>query len=107
MIIVSFIVNLVVLVPLLMAFAGQSDAMTSAFGPNTDARRILIAVYAAIALLSAAGLALIAIGHSQAATTLAVGLFSVQVVYKLLTVFLIGLSSPLSSQTSLWWPCTP
>jgi hypothetical protein len=56
------------------------------------ARRILAAIYAAIALASAALLVLDLLDHNVAAWTQA--LLGVQVVYKLLTVPLVGLRNP-------------
>ena len=49
MLVLSYAVNLIVLLPLLAAFARQPAAMDAVFGPATDARRILVCLYATIA----------------------------------------------------------
>ncbi|MEM6310994.1 MAG: hypothetical protein AAF754_13200 [Pseudomonadota bacterium] len=86
--------NLVVLIPLLSAFALQPANMDPVFGPATDARRILVCLYASIALASVAGLTLIAIGEPDLARQIGFTLFSLQIIYKLMTVPMVGLSSP-------------
>ena len=91
----SYIVNLVVLIPLLSAFALQPANMDPVFGPATDARRILVCLYASIALASVAGLTLIAIGEPDLARQIGFTLFSLQIIYKLMTVPMVGLSSPI------------
>lgn len=94
MITLSYVVNLLVLVPLLSAFALQPANMDSVFGPITDARRILVCLYATIAVASIAGLALMTIGETALATQIGLTLFALQIIYKLMTVPMVGLSSP-------------
>ncbi|SFJ03974.1 hypothetical protein [Jannaschia pohangensis] len=85
---ISLIVNIVVLVPVLVGLLSNSPGMADAFGPDAAARRILVAVYLAIAGLSAV---LMVWGGGAA---LIPGLLVVQVVYKLLTVPLLGIGHP-------------
>lgn len=83
--------NIVILVPVLWGLAaGQMDA---AFGPDTDARRILACVYAAIALVSA-GLIALHVAQHPWAVPMTLAVFALQISYKLGTVFVVGLSSP-------------
>ena len=49
----SLILNVVVLVPVLWSLLAGSAGMGAAFGGDAPVRRILVAVYLAIALLSA------------------------------------------------------
>lgn len=94
MITLSYCVNLLVLVPLLAAFARGFDGMAPVFGSDTPALRILVCIYAAIAICSAAGLALQAMGRADQAMALGISLFAVQIIYKLLTAWLVGFGSP-------------
>ena len=94
MITLSYVVNLLVLIPLLSAFALQPANMDTVFGPVTDARRILVCLYATIAIASIAGLLLLGMGETALATQIGLTLFALQITYKLLTVPLVGLSSP-------------
>lgn len=91
---ISFLVNLGVLALVIPSLWTGNAGMTAAFGPETTARQILLCVYAAIWLASAVGLALLGIDRLDAAVSLAIGLFAIQVIYKGLTVVTIGLASP-------------
>jgi hypothetical protein len=89
MIRVSLAVNLIVLIPVLLSlWHGAGDA---AFGVDTPARRVLISVYAAIALVSAAALAM----PADLRLALVPGLLVVQIVYKLITVPMLGPANPI------------
>ncbi len=94
MITLSYLVNLAVLLPLLLAFTVAAGRMDAVFGPATDARAILVCIYFAIAVVSAAGLGLIVTGRRDLAVQIAVSLFIVQIIYKLATVYAVGLASP-------------
>jgi hypothetical protein len=94
MLTLSFIVNLIVLVPLLAGFALAPARMDGVFGAQTDARLILVCLYATIALASLAGLGLLAAGQTAVAIQLGATLFALQVAYKLMTVPMVGLHSP-------------
>ena len=93
MLIAALILNIVILMPVLIGLAGGSPGMDAAFGPVTDARRILTCVYAAIAVLSAALIGLHLLQHSWA-VPMTVALFAVQITYKLATVPVVGPTSP-------------
>ena len=93
MLIAALIFNLVVLLPVLVALATAHPGMEAAFGPDTDARRILTCLYAAIAMMSAVLIALHVAQHVWA-VPMTVALFAVQITYKLATVAVVGLSSP-------------
>ncbi len=94
MLIVSYSVNLLVLIPLLSAFALNPAHIDPVFGGDTDARRILVCLYATIALVSAVGLGLALSGQTVLATQLGMTLFAMQIAYKLMTVPMVGLASP-------------
>lgn len=94
MVVTSYVVNLAVLGPLLTAFARKPTAMKAVFGDDSDARRILVSVYAAIAGASIYGLAQGVVGHREEAEATGLRLFSLQIAYKLLTVPLVGIQSP-------------
>lgn len=91
---ISFLVNILVLALVIPPLWAGSAGMTAAFGPDAPARQILTCVYAAIWLASAVGLALLGLGRLEDAVVLATGLFVVQIVYKLMTVAVVGLGNP-------------
>lgn len=93
MLIAALSLNLLILVPLLGSLFAERAGMEAAFGPLTDARLILTAVYLAIALVSAGLIAALLAGHPWA-VPMTVALFAVQITYKLATVPLVGLHSP-------------
>ena len=92
MILISLSLNIIVLVPVLFALGANGRAAEHAWGADTAARRILAAVYTAILLASVALLALHLLSLDITAWTQA--LLGIQVVYKLLTVPLVGLRNP-------------
>ncbi|WP_298676384.1 hypothetical protein [uncultured Lentibacter sp.] len=85
--------NLLILLPLLAAFLFTPESMTPAFGPDTNARRILVCLYATIAVASMVSLALLATGYTETGRHISVTLFALQIVYKSLTVLFIGFGS--------------
>lgn len=87
------VLNIVILVPVMTGLLRDSDRMASAYGADTEARRILICIYAAITVTSAGVLILTFIGHPWA-EPMTVSIFTLQIVYKLLSVWLVGLSNP-------------
>lgn len=93
MLMAALIFNLVVLVPVLVSLASGAAGLDAAFGPDTDARRILARVNAAIGIVSAGLIALHVAQHHWAAP-MTVALFAVQITYKLTTVAAVGLGSP-------------
>lgn len=93
MLIAALCLNILILCPVVAGLLTNSNAMTDAFGPVTDARLILTAVYAAIALASV----VLILAHATQLTwavPATVGLFAFQISYKLFTVALVGLPSP-------------
>ena len=94
MLALSYAANILILIPLLISFSRRAATIDAAYGADTEARRILACIYAAILGMSALGVALILLGHVTQAIALAVALFSLQIVYKVLTVPALGLSNP-------------
>lgn len=88
MIQISLILNLIVLIPVTWGLIGDSPGMADAFGPDQPARRILLAVYLAIAGISAVLL------FWRAGVAFVPGLLAVQIIYKLITVPLLGIGHP-------------
>ena len=93
MLIAALILNIAILAPVIWALSTGSPGMDAAFGPETDARRILTCVYGGIALASAALIALHSAGHPWA-IPMTLALFGVQISYKLATVWVVGVSNP-------------
>lgn len=93
MLIAALILNIAILAPVIWALSSGSPDMDAAFGPETDARRILTCVYGAIAVVSAALIALHSAGHPWA-IPMTLALIGVQVSYKLATVWVVGASNP-------------
>ncbi|MEJ6399270.1 hypothetical protein [Yoonia sp. 208BN28-4] len=91
---ISLLVNVGVLAAVVPGILQDSAGMDAAFGPDTPARRILTSIYIAILVLSAVGLAMLALGWQQQVATLAVGLLAVQIVYKFLTAGIVGMDNP-------------
>ena len=89
---VSLIVNVAVLVPVLWGLLTASPGSEAAFGADTPARRILISVYLAIAAISAVLLA----APAGWRTVLVPGLLLLQVIYKVVTVPMLGPSHPVA-----------
>ncbi len=85
--------NVIVLTPvvtILLLGLGPAD---QAFGQVTEGRQILTSIYIAIAVVSAALIAM----HLMSlpwAMPMSVALFAVQITYKLITVPMVGLSNP-------------
>ncbi|APX12734.1 hypothetical protein [Tateyamaria omphalii] len=91
MLIAALCLNIAVLVPVVLALlTGGADA---AFGPDTEARRILTCVYISIAAVSL-GLIALHLGKHAWAVPMTFALFAVQITYKLTTVLSVGVASP-------------
>ena len=88
------LVNALIVFPVSVGLLSGQPAMDSAFGAPSDARQLLASVYLGIGLVSLAALANLAIGYSQPVVPMAAGLLVMQVVYKLLTVLTVGVTSP-------------
>jgi hypothetical protein len=80
---VSLLLNVLVLVPVLLGLATRATWAETVYGPASPARAILLAVYAAILLLSLAGLLR---PRTEAVATLLL----MQVLYKVLTAWTVG-----------------
>lgn len=93
MLIAALILNVAILAPVIWSLGIGSPGMDAAFGADTHARRILTCVYGAIALASAALIALLSVAHPWA-IPMTLALFGVQISYKLATVWLVGLGNP-------------
>ncbi|MEL6451715.1 MAG: hypothetical protein AAFQ19_10680 [Pseudomonadota bacterium] len=85
--------NLLILGPVIAGLLSGGAGMAVIFGPDTPARMILLCVYAAIALVSAALIGLHAVGHGWA-VPMTFALFAVQITYKLATVVAVGVGNP-------------
>lgn len=72
---------------------GRAD-MDDAFGPDTPARRILACVYLAIGGVSIYALIQLGMGQTGIAQAVGMTLFPLQIAYKLLTAFAVGLRNP-------------
>lgn len=92
MIVLSLIVNVLVLVPVLVGLLRDSAGMADTFGVDTPARAILVSVYLAIALLSA----VLLLAPPGARADLVPGLLAVQIIYKVITVALLGPTHPVA-----------
>ena len=83
MIIASLGLNIVVLVPVCLGLLTKAPWTISAYGADTPARAILVAMYAAI-LICSAGLLV------RPIPTMVATLLVVQIVYKVMTPFTVG-----------------
>ncbi|CTQ48485.1 hypothetical protein JDO7802_00487 [Jannaschia donghaensis] len=88
MIQISLALNVLILIPVTWGLLADSAGMAQAFGPDQPSRRILLAVYLAIAACSAALLLW------PGGRMLVPGLLAVQGIYKVLTVPLLGIGHP-------------
>lgn len=93
MLVAALVLNLVILVPVLWGLITEAVGMDAAFGPDGVARRILTCIYGAIALASAALIALHGAAHPWA-VPMTLALFGVQMIYKLGTAWVVGLRNP-------------
>jgi hypothetical protein len=85
--------NIIVLVPVVSALVSGLPQTERSFGPGTDGRSILISIYMAIAIVSAALIAM-HLKRLAWAMPMSVALFAVQITYKLITVPMVGPSNP-------------
>lgn len=93
MLLAALILNIAILVPVIWSLVNGAAGMDAAFGPVTDARRILTCVYGAIGLCSAALIALHSLAHPWA-IPMTIALFAVQITYKSATVWVVGPAHP-------------
>lgn len=93
MLVAALVLNIAILVPVVWSLVSGGTGAQDAFGPATDARRILTCIYGAIGAVSAALVALHWVGHGWA-VPMTLALFAVQISYKLATVAVVGPGSP-------------
>lgn len=91
--IIALAFNIIVLVPVVSVLMLGLSPAEKGFGPVTDGRLILTSIYMAIAVVSAALIAL-HLKRQSWAMSMSVALFAVQITYKLITVPMVGLSNP-------------
>ncbi|WP_299701851.1 hypothetical protein [uncultured Tateyamaria sp.] len=91
MLVAALGLNLVILIPVITGL--MNGTMDSAFGPDTDARRILACVYFGLAVTSAALIVLNVVNHPWA-VPMTFALFGVQISYKLASAVVVGVASP-------------
>jgi hypothetical protein len=89
----SFVANAAITFTVAAAIRRDTPEMDSAFGPDAPARRILACVYVAIGVISIYALAQLALGRPDIATTIGLTLFPLQIIYKTLTAFAVGLQN--------------
>jgi hypothetical protein len=85
--------NIVVLVPVISAIMVGLPQTEQSFGPITEGRLILTSIYMAIAVVSAALIAM-HLKRLAWAMPMSVALFAVQITYKLITVPMVGPANP-------------
>ena len=93
MLALPLIANVAVLTPLIALLLADAPRMTRVYGPDTAARRILTCLYATILIASAALLVALWADHPLATAWVQL-LLTLQIVYKLGTVALVGLRNP-------------
>lgn len=94
MLAIAFTLNIAITWPLTWMMLTAHPHMAEAYGPDSDARRILACLYFTIGLASLFALAQMGLGNRAWALHVAWVLFPVQIVYKLATWPAVGLSSP-------------
>lgn len=93
MLIAALMLNVTVLMPILVLLARGSAAMGAVYGPDTPARRILICVYGAITMGSAALVVVLTL-EVPGAHDWTRALLAGQILYKGMTVPALGLGHP-------------
>ena len=89
---VSLVANCVIVFPLsYLLLVHKPKRMERVYGPDTDARRILASLYLAIGVVSVRALME---SDEPTAMAMAAPLLGLQIVYKMLTVVTVGLTSP-------------
>ena len=88
-----FAVNMAVTFSVAWAIRRDSVPVSEAFGPDSPARRILACIYVTIGLVSLYGFLQLGYGRTEVALSVALTLFPLQIIYKLLTAFAVGLGN--------------
>lgn len=88
---VAMSINVAVLIPVTAGLMHEVERMNNVFGSKTPARDILLCIYLAILLLSAVLAVALHFSNTQKeALSAAAGLMAVQVIYKVLTGFIVS-----------------
>ena len=87
MILASLVLNILVLIPVCTGLLRDASWATQSYGPATPARGILLSVYLSILIIS---VGLLFFQDPK----LVLALLTVQIVYKVITPFAVGLSNP-------------
>ncbi len=87
MITISLIINILVLIPVCTGLITDASWATASYGELTPARGILLSVYLAILVVS-----VFLLFHPD--PKLVATLLAVQIIYKLTTPFVVGISNP-------------
>jgi hypothetical protein len=91
----SHLINLVVVTIIPILIFRNAPAMTTVYGPDSPARRILACLYGTIALASGAALVTqFALGRPEFSVQIALILFPLQIAYKFATIPAVGLRNP-------------
>ena len=100
---VSLTVNILVVFPLsIMLLIIKPKRVDKVYGPDTDARKILASIYFAIGVASTWTMYLLWKTTSSETTTddtagvitMALSIFYLQIIYKLTTIFTVGIQNP-------------
>ena len=95
LLVASHLVNVAVAGVLPFLMLGGRATLDEVYGPDTPARRILAALYAAIALASlVAPVGHFALGRGEILIRVALVLFPVQIAYKVMTAPIVGWTHP-------------
>lgn len=84
--------NVVILCPVIMGLLSSAPFNPEAFGPKTPALMILTSIYCSIAVVSIGLIGLHLLGSTWA-VPMTVALFLVQIIYKSITVPLVGIGN--------------
>jgi len=85
--------NVAILAPVVMGVITGLPFDPAALGQRTDGLMVLTSIYASIAIVSAMLIA-VHLRGSEWAVPMTLAMFAVQIVYKLITVPLVGIANP-------------
>ncbi|NNE50938.1 MAG: hypothetical protein HKN30_00870 [Sulfitobacter sp.] len=90
----SFVANIALTFSVAWAIRRDGTVIEEAYGPDSPARRILACVYVAIGLVSLYGFLQLGYGRTDIAIAVALTLFPLQIIYKVLTAIVVGFRNP-------------
>lgn len=90
----SFILNAILTFTVSFGIWRDHPGITEVYGADTPARRILMCVYCAIGVISLYALFQMVAGNSDVARDVALTLFPLQIIYKLLTAAAVRVLHP-------------